>query len=115
MPQRSKGSQAPARGRHADRERGLHDQVTALVHGDHGDPFSLLGLHAEEPDQFVARCYHPAASKAWVLDRAGNVIAELEQQFVPVPEEGGDADSRSRSKERSPMVPALNKPLLPQE
>ena len=81
MPQRSKGSQAPARSRHANRERDLHDQVTALVHGDHGDPFSLLGLHADKTDQFVVRCYHPAASQAWVLDHAGAVVAELEQQF----------------------------------
>src|SRR5688500_2778936 len=81
MPQRSKGSHAPARSRHANRERELHDQVTALVHGDHGDPFSLLGLHADKPDQFMVRCYHPAASQAWVLDHAGTVVAELEQQF----------------------------------
>ena len=46
-------------------------------------PFSLLGLHTEKPDQFVVRCYHPAASQAWVLDHAGTVVAELEQQFEP--------------------------------
>ena len=79
MPQRSKSSHAPAR----SRERDLHDQVTALVHGDHGDPFSLLGIHADKADQFVGRCYHPAASQAWVLDRAGTVVAELEQQYEP--------------------------------
>ena len=83
MPQHSKSSHVPARSRHASRERDLHDQVTALVHGDHGDPFSLLGLHADKAEQFVARCYHPAASQAWVLDRAGTVVAELEQQFEP--------------------------------
>ena len=83
MAQRSRGAQAPARGRRSDRERDLHDQVTALVHGDHGDPFSLLGLHAEKPEQFVVRCYHPAAGQAWVLDRSGDVVTQMQQQYEP--------------------------------
>jgi 1,4-alpha-glucan branching enzyme len=85
VPQRSKSSTSPTstRGRHAAGQRYLQAQASALAHGDCGDPFSVLGLHAEKPDQFVVRCYHPAASQAWVIDRTGSQIAELEQQYEP--------------------------------
>jgi 1,4-alpha-glucan branching enzyme len=83
VPQRSKSStgSTSTRGRRALRD--LQAQASALAHGDCGDPFSVLGLHTEKPDQFVVRCYHPVASQAWVIDRGGNQIAELEQQYEP--------------------------------
>ncbi|WP_119300612.1 1,4-alpha-glucan branching protein GlgB [Dongia deserti] len=85
MAQRSKNPRqaTSTRGRHARRETDLHALASALAGGDCGDPFSVLGLHAEKPDQFVVRCYHPAASQAWVIDRAGGEITKLEQQYEP--------------------------------
>src|SRR5919109_477242 len=85
MVQRSKNpsTSAPARSRRSHRERDLHGQATALANGDCGDPFSVLGLHADKPDQFVVRCYYPAASQAWVIDRGGEVVAELGQEYEP--------------------------------
>jgi 1,4-alpha-glucan branching enzyme len=85
MAHRSKSSptSTSARGRPSQRARALHSQASALANGDCGDPFAVLGLHAERPDQLVVRCYHPAASRAWVVDRAGNEVAELEQQYEP--------------------------------
>jgi 1,4-alpha-glucan branching enzyme len=84
MAQRSKGHQGPASTRsRRHREPDLHSQVSALAHGDCGDPFALLGLHADKEGQFVVRCYHPGASRAWVIDRGGTDVAELEQIFEP--------------------------------
>lgn len=85
MARRSTGSSnsVSAHGRHADGRRDVRPQASALANGDCGDPFSVLGLHAEEPDKFVVRCYYPAASRAWVIDRAGNEMAELEQKYEP--------------------------------
>src|SRR5690349_1147574 len=92
MAQRSSHSASPARSSGSQRERDLHNQVIALANGDCGDPFSVLGPHADEHDRFVVRCYHPPASQAWVIDRAGNQIAELKQVYEhgffagPIPE-----------------------------
>jgi 1,4-alpha-glucan branching enzyme len=63
-------------------EQELHRQASALASGDCGDPFSVLGMHADK-DLVVVRCYHPGASRAWVIDRAGNEVAELPQINEP--------------------------------
>ncbi|HEX6119060.1 MAG TPA: 1,4-alpha-glucan branching protein GlgB [Dongiaceae bacterium] len=57
--------------------------AVALASGDCGDPFSVLGMHTEEPNHVVVRCYHPGASRAWVIGRDGAEIAELEQKYEP--------------------------------
>ncbi|HEV8261775.1 MAG TPA: 1,4-alpha-glucan branching protein GlgB, partial [Burkholderiales bacterium] len=69
--------------RRQQREQNLHDFASALASGDCGDPFSVLGLHAEKPDRIVVRCYYPGAARAWVIDRIGNEVAELEQKYEP--------------------------------
>jgi 1,4-alpha-glucan branching enzyme len=74
---------SPARSPASQREHDLRSQVSALVHGDCGDPFSVLGPHAEGRDRFVVRCYHPASKQAWVIGRAGNQIAELQPMYEP--------------------------------
>ena len=84
MPPR-KSHEAPAtaqRARH-HREPDLRGQASALAGGDCGDPFGVLGLHAEKPDRLVVRCYYPGASRAWVIDPAGSEVAELEQTYEP--------------------------------
>src|SRR5262245_44441080 len=85
MAQRSKTPSDPtaARMNRTQRDHDLHALASALAHGDCGDPFAALGLHAEKADQFVVRCYYPAASQAWVIDRTGNPIAELAQAYEP--------------------------------
>ena len=47
------------------------DAVSALIAGRHGDPFSLLGVHADgEEGLLVLRCFLPRAShvEAWTAD-----------------------------------------------
>jgi 1,4-alpha-glucan branching enzyme len=51
------------------------DAVTALVHGDHGAPFELLGPHQAEPDRVSIRAFRPNASEVHFLDeRTGQPI-----------------------------------------
>lgn len=59
--------------------RRLQDQIAALIHGDNGDPFALLGLHAEGPGQLVVRCFYPGAGRVWIIDGSGNELSELRQ------------------------------------
>jgi 1,4-alpha-glucan branching enzyme len=53
--------------------------IDALVRGDHGDPFSLLGPH-RDGDQLVVRTFQPQAERVWVLDEAGHALAELSRE-----------------------------------
>src|SRR5262245_29229657 len=72
--------------------RHLQDQARALASGECGDPFAMLGPHTEGPGKLVVRCYHPGATRAWVIDQAGNEIAELDRKYEsgffagPIPE-----------------------------
>jgi 1,4-alpha-glucan branching enzyme len=59
----------------ADRE--LESRISALIEGDNGDPFGLLGPHLEEPAGIVVRCFHPTARQVWVIDPSGEELAEL--------------------------------------
>jgi len=61
------------------RDEILAKQIDSLVHGDFGDPFSLLGPHFDEAEGIVVRCFHPAATQIWVIDAAGQQLAELER------------------------------------
>ena len=83
MPRKSHEAPATAARAHHHREPDLHGLASALAGGDCGDPFAVLGLHAEKADRLVVRCYHPGASRAWVIDRAGNEVAELPQKYEP--------------------------------
>ena len=51
--------------------------VDALVRGDHGDPFALLGAHRDAAGHTIVRSFQPHASRVWVLDAAGDPVAEL--------------------------------------
>jgi alpha-1,4-glucan:alpha-1,4-glucan 6-glycosyltransferase len=54
-----------------------------IVHGDHNDPFSVLGMHTEVRDgieTLVVRTFQPQARQVAVVDIAtGKVVAELPQ------------------------------------
>jgi len=50
-------------------------EIEALVHGRHGDPFSVLGRHGSE-----LRCLAPGAEAVDVLSDDGTVIARLERR-----------------------------------
>jgi len=52
------------------------DAVAAIVAGDHGDPFSFLGLHQSE-DGPVVRAFLPGASAVEIVSRNGNAIGTL--------------------------------------
>ena len=56
--------------------------IDALVRGDHGDPFALLGPHRAAAGQMVVRTFQPQASRVWVLDKSGAAIAELSREHA---------------------------------
>jgi 1,4-alpha-glucan branching enzyme len=73
----------PAKGgrkRGGNDDRRLQEQVEALVHGDHDNPFALLGPHVVESGGLVIRSFQPTAARVRVIDEAGVEIAELERQ-----------------------------------
>ena len=53
------------------------DAVAAIVAGDHGDPFSFLGMHQSEGGP-VVRAFLPGASTVEVVSRDGDAIGTLE-------------------------------------
>jgi 1,4-alpha-glucan branching enzyme len=55
--------------------------IDALVRGNHGDPFALLGPHGDN-DQLVVRTFQPQAERVWVLDEAGQALAELSREHA---------------------------------
>ncbi len=56
--------------------------IDALVRGDHGDPFALLGPHRGAAGQMVVRTFQPQAARVWVLDKAGKAVAELSREHA---------------------------------
>jgi 1,4-alpha-glucan branching enzyme len=64
--------------RRADRAQAA--AVEALVRGNHGDPFALLGPHRDGEGQLVVRTFQPHADRVWVLDQAGQTLAELSRE-----------------------------------
>ncbi|MGH6918138.1 MAG: 1,4-alpha-glucan branching enzyme, partial [Geminicoccaceae bacterium] len=54
--------------------------IDALVRGDHGDPFALLGPHRDDDGQLLVRTFQPQAERVWVLDEAGHTLAELSRE-----------------------------------
>ncbi|MDQ4106603.1 MAG: 1,4-alpha-glucan branching enzyme, partial [Actinomycetota bacterium] len=69
-----------------------------IVAGDHGDPFSVLGLHEEDGAELVVRTFQPGARSVRVVSAdGGEALGELE----PVHPEGLFAGSIS-ARERTP-------------
>jgi len=56
--------------------------IEALVRGDHGDPFALLGPHRDAKGQTVVRTFQPHASRVWVIDGKGKALAELSREHA---------------------------------
>src|SRR6266851_1337058 len=61
-------------------DRGLEAQIEALVRGDHGDPFGLLGPHFVDSVGLVIRSFQPTALRVLVIDAGGAEVAELERR-----------------------------------
>jgi len=55
--------------------------IAAIVAGDHGDPFAVLGMHGpDDAGGIVVRAFHPGADAAAVVDaRTGETRLELER------------------------------------
>lgn len=61
----------------------LEAEIDRIIHADHNDPFSVLGMHKEQRDgveKLVVRAFLPQARKVGVVDSAtGQVVADLPQ------------------------------------
>src|SRR5512134_3833566 len=56
--------------------------LEALVRGDHGDPFGILGPH-EEGGSLVVRTFQPQAARAWLIDASsGRSAGELSREHA---------------------------------
>ena len=57
------------------------DAIAAIVRGDHGDPFSILGMHpGDAKGDLPVRTFAPHASRVDLLEAAtGSVVAQLER------------------------------------
>ncbi len=52
--------------------------IASIVRGDHGDPFAILGMHAEPSGELAVRAFLPQASRVEVIDASsGRSVAEL--------------------------------------
>ena len=61
--------------------------ITAIVSGEHGDPFAVLGMHRAPGAEgaLVVRAFVPRASRVWVVDaHDGSVVGELPKLHVLV-------------------------------
>ena len=59
--------------------------ITAIVSGEHGDPFAVLGMHRAPGAEgaLVVRAFVPRASRVWVVDaHDGSVVGELPKLHV---------------------------------
>ncbi|MES2356321.1 MAG: 1,4-alpha-glucan branching protein GlgB [Pseudomonadota bacterium] len=55
-------------------------EITAIVAGNHNDPFAFLGLHENESGAMEVRTFQPSATQVIVLDaKSGKKITELEK------------------------------------
>ena len=58
----------------------LHpDAIASLVHGDHGTPFDILGLHIQEDGTTVVRAFRPTAKKLAVIDKTTKKSHDMER------------------------------------
>ncbi|WP_301100888.1 1,4-alpha-glucan branching protein GlgB [Propionivibrio sp.] len=57
--------------------------VISLCRGEHGDPFSVLGLHADTKGRLWLRTLQPGANSVFVIDaESGQVLIELPQRKI---------------------------------
>ena len=57
--------------------------MEALVRGDHGDPFGVLGPHKAEDGGTVVRTFQPQAARAWLIDaHSGRAAGELSREHA---------------------------------
>ena len=79
LPAREGAKRAPAATPPAGDD--IRPQIDALLRGEHDNPFYLLGMHREPPDDdVVVRTFQPQATHVWVIDAAtGEAAAELER------------------------------------
>ena len=60
-------------------------EVVSLCRGEHGDPFSLLGLHTDAKGRLWLRSLQPGANAVSAIDPGtGQVIVELTQRKIDV-------------------------------
>ncbi len=60
--------------------------VEALVRGDHGDPFALLGMHEAPGGGLVVRTFQPRAGRVWLIDAAtGRPAGEMSRRHAGRP------------------------------
>ncbi len=58
-------------------------EVVSLCRGEHGDPFSVLGLHADAKGRIWLRSLQPGAKSVSVIDAdSGEVLVELAQRKI---------------------------------
>jgi 1,4-alpha-glucan branching enzyme len=52
--------------------------IDALTRGDHGDPFSVLGPHADGAGGVVVHTFQPHAARVWLIDAgSGRSVGEM--------------------------------------
>ena len=72
-------------------------EIEAILRGQHGNAFSVLGLHGEEGGAPAIRVFAPDAARVTVLDReTGTELAELERIHPEGLFSGKAADRRGR-------------------
>ncbi len=58
-------------------------EVISLCRGEHGDPFAVLGLHADTKGRIWLRSLQPGAKSVSVIDpESGDVLVELTQRKI---------------------------------
>jgi len=61
----------------------LHpDAINALVYGDHGAPFEILGKHQQSAKVTIVRAFRPSAKKLVLLDKSVKTVKRLEMTRI---------------------------------
>jgi 1,4-alpha-glucan branching enzyme len=57
--------------------------IQALVRGDHGDPFGVLGPHSDGAGGLVVRTFQPHAERVWLIDtESGRSAGEMSREHA---------------------------------
>ena len=57
--------------------------IGALVRGDHGDPFGVLGPHSDGAGGLVVRTFQPHAGRVWLIDaESGRSAGEMSREHA---------------------------------
>ncbi|MBX3081171.1 MAG: 1,4-alpha-glucan branching protein GlgB [Anaerolineae bacterium] len=68
------------------------DALNALVYGDHGAPFDILGLHPADDEHVTIRALRPTAKTLWVVNDSSGTSHEMtrvrEEGFFEITLEG---------------------------